>query len=176
VARLTNKQRIFVEEYLRCWNATEAAKRAGYSPRTAYRTGADNIKKPQIEAEIKARIAEKAMSADEVLLRLGEQARAEYAAYLHENGTVDLARMLRDGKGHLVKGTKWDRRGNLIVEFHDTQAALVQVGRHLKLFTDSIEHSGQVKIDDYREDLERRLSGLIGRGQTEGVSEQSEPG
>ena len=40
-------------------NATQAAIRAGYSKRTAYRTGADNLKKPQIRAYIDKRMAEK---------------------------------------------------------------------------------------------------------------------
>jgi hypothetical protein len=97
-----------------------------------------------IQAEIKARTAEKAMQADEVLARLAEQARAEYASYLNDDGTVDLQRMIEDGKAHLIKGTKWDRHGNLVVEFHDAQAALVHIGRHLKLFTDNMYHSGSL--------------------------------
>ena len=45
---LTPKQKAFADYYIECGNATEAAKRAGYSEKTAYRTGADNLKKPQI--------------------------------------------------------------------------------------------------------------------------------
>ena len=138
---LSNKRRVFVEEYLRCWNATEAAKRAGYSPRTARSQGQRLLTNVDIQAEIKARTAEKAMQADEVLARLAEQARAEYASYLNDDGTVDLQRMIEDGKAHLIKGTKWDRHGNLVVEFHDAQAALVHIGRHLKLFTENINHN-----------------------------------
>jgi len=34
--KLSNMQRVFVEEYLSCWNGTEAARRAGYKwPRQA---------------------------------------------------------------------------------------------------------------------------------------------
>jgi len=50
---LTEKQRKFVEEYMVDLNATQAAIRAGYSEKTAYRTGADNLRKPQILAHIK---------------------------------------------------------------------------------------------------------------------------
>lgn len=56
---LTDKQRRFCDEYLCDMNATQAAIRAGYSKRTAYRTGADNLKKPQIRAYIDKRMAEK---------------------------------------------------------------------------------------------------------------------
>ena len=56
---LTDKQKSFCDEYLCDMNATQAAIRAGYSKRTAYRTGADNLKKPQIRAYIDKRMAEK---------------------------------------------------------------------------------------------------------------------
>lgn len=46
--KLTPKQKKFCEYYVQTGNATESAKRAGYSERTAYRTGADNLKKPQL--------------------------------------------------------------------------------------------------------------------------------
>ncbi|RKY41397.1 MAG: terminase small subunit [Candidatus Makaraimicrobium thalassicum] len=45
---LTPKQQKFVAEYIIDSNATQAAIRAGYSKKTAYRTGCDNLSKPQI--------------------------------------------------------------------------------------------------------------------------------
>lgn len=154
MARLSYKRRVFVEEYLRCWNATEAAKRAGYSPRTARSQGQRLLTNVDIQAAIKARLAEKAMWADEVLLRLAEQARAEYAAYFNADGTVDLARMLQDGKGHLIRGTKWDRNNNLTVEFYDAHTALVDIGKHLGLFKDGV----QVDISDALAGVLERLA------------------
>lgn len=56
---LTDKQKRFCDEYLCDMNATQAAIRAGYSKKTAYRTGCDNLKKPQIRAYIDKRMAEK---------------------------------------------------------------------------------------------------------------------
>lgn len=53
--KLTPKQKTFCDKYLVCGNATQAAKEAGYSERTAYRTGADNLKKPQILEYIQKR-------------------------------------------------------------------------------------------------------------------------
>lgn len=57
--KLTAKQQRFCDEYLIDLNATQAALRAGYSAKTAYRTGADNLKKPQIQAFLGARMKEK---------------------------------------------------------------------------------------------------------------------
>jgi len=46
--KLTAKQALFVKEYLIDLNATQAAKRAGYSKRTAGKMGAENLAKPVI--------------------------------------------------------------------------------------------------------------------------------
>lgn len=61
---LTAKQQRFVEEYLIDLNATQAAIRAGYSSRTAYRTGADNLRKPQVAAAIETERAAHGKKAD----------------------------------------------------------------------------------------------------------------
>lgn len=50
--KLLLKQKRFCEYYAQTGNATESAKKAGYSEKTAYRTGADNLKKPHIIAYI----------------------------------------------------------------------------------------------------------------------------
>lgn len=49
---LSDKQRRFCEEYVIDWNATQAAIRAGYSEKTAYSIGQENLKKPEIESHI----------------------------------------------------------------------------------------------------------------------------
>lgn len=56
--KLTPKQKRFCEEYLKSANASDAAKKAGYSMKTAPFIGAENLKKPQISAYIKRRIEE----------------------------------------------------------------------------------------------------------------------
>ena len=53
--KLTPKQKKFCDEYLKLGNATQAAKNAGYSEKTAYRTGADNLNVPHILDYINAR-------------------------------------------------------------------------------------------------------------------------
>ena len=71
MAKLTAKQQRFGDEYLIDLNATQAAIRAGYSKRTAYSIGEENLKKPEIKTYIKQRMAEKeselVASQDEVL-------------------------------------------------------------------------------------------------------------
>lgn len=133
----------FVDHYLETWNAAEAARRAGYSDKTARSIGHENLTKPDIAAEIQRRVDERTLTANEVLVRLGEQARAEYSAYLMPEGMVDFARLIADGKGHLVKGIKETAQGR-VIEFHDAQTALVTIGKHHKLWTDQVQHSGSL--------------------------------
>lgn len=49
---LTEKQKIFCREYVYDWNATRAAKEAGYSEDTARQMGSENLSKPSIQAYI----------------------------------------------------------------------------------------------------------------------------
>jgi phage terminase small subunit len=62
MADLTSKQERFVAEYCKNgFNATQAAKDAGYKPDNAYATGAENLRKPQIASKIdeyKAKVAQ----------------------------------------------------------------------------------------------------------------------
>ena len=78
---MNNKQTVFVEEYLKCWNAAEAARRAGYSENTARQMGYENLTKPDIKAAIQERLAEVHMSADEALALQSEIARSNIGVF-----------------------------------------------------------------------------------------------
>lgn len=154
---LTSKQRIFVAEYVRDFNATRAARAAGYSEKTAYAIGWANLQKPEIAEEIERAVAERCMTKSEILVRLAEQARAEYSAYILPNGTVDVAALVEAGKAHLIKGVK-DTQFARNIEFYDAHAALVQIGRYLKMWTDkqesSVEVAGALTLTDWRKRAE----------------------
>ena len=79
MAELTNKQRAFVSAYLgeHLFNATRSAEAAGYAGNngTLAVVGFDNLRKPNIRAEIEAHMADLAMSADEVLARIAAHAK-----------------------------------------------------------------------------------------------------
>lgn len=65
------RQKKFCDEYLINCNATQAAIRAGYSPKTAYSIGEENLKKPELKAYIDEQLerlhSEKTADAQEVL-------------------------------------------------------------------------------------------------------------
>ena len=51
--KLTGKQERFCKEYVIDFNASRAAEAAGYSKNTVGETGYENLRKPQIQEEIK---------------------------------------------------------------------------------------------------------------------------
>ena len=59
MVKMTAKQQRFCDEYLIDLNVTQAAIRAGYSQKTAYAIGQENLKKPIIKEYIEKRMAEK---------------------------------------------------------------------------------------------------------------------
>lgn len=61
---MTGKESKFVKEFLKDNNATQAAIRAGYSEKTAYSIGSENLKKPEIEAAIQAERQKHAQKAE----------------------------------------------------------------------------------------------------------------
>lgn len=80
--KLTRKQRKFAEEYLVDCNGTKAAIRAGYSPKTAYSIGEENLKKPELKAYIDEQLellhSKRTADAQEVLEYLTSVMRGEH--------------------------------------------------------------------------------------------------
>lgn len=79
--KLTEKQRRFVDYYIETGNASEAARRAGYSEKTAGWIGQENLQKPTIKAAVDARLRElegkRIAKADEVMKFLTSILRGE---------------------------------------------------------------------------------------------------
>ena len=160
-AKLTDKQRVFVFEYLACWNATEAARRAGYSEESARFIGHENLTKPYIQAEISRRMDEKAMSASEVLARLADQARGTIGAFVgtDDEGKPSGFSLTNDRPLHLVKKVSVTDKG-WSFEMYDAQTALVQIGKHHGLFVERQESTGKdgapIEITDEKRDQARK--------------------
>jgi len=86
--KLTQKQRIFCHEYVVDWNATRAAKVAGYSETTAYSIGHENLSKPEIKAYIEHIQVDLAKLAGISKLRnLQELSKIAYSSIAHLHNT-----------------------------------------------------------------------------------------
>lgn len=109
---LTPKQAAFVREYLVDLNAAAAARRAGYSEKTARKIGQENLTKPDIAAAIaeaqQARAERVQITADDVLRGL------------HKEATF-----VGEGSSHSARVQAW-----------------AHIGKHLGMFVDRHELSG----------------------------------
>lgn len=141
------------------FNATEAAKRAGYSEKTAQEQGSRLLSNAMVRGYVDARLEKFKMGVDEVLGRLSAQARATMDDFIGSMDRIDLDRARERGVMQLVKKLKQktttfsDSKGNdtevhdIELELYDAQAALVHLGRHHKLFTDRTEVEDSWRAD-----------------------------
>lgn len=136
---LTPKQAAFVREYLIDLNATQAAIRAGYSPKTAYRTGADNLRKHQVADAIAKAQAERSerlqLTHDWVLERLVQN---------HERA-MQAEPVMRKERDEWVETGEYQYQGNV------ANKALELIGKHLGMFTEKTEQSGEITVRIVRE-------------------------
>ncbi len=159
---LNNKQQAFVEQYLTCWNASEAARRAGYNGK-ANVVGPRLLANVSIQAIIQTRLVEMKMGADEVLARLSDQSRASVAPFLRtdEQGNPTGFNLGPDRPTHLVKKVAITDKG-ISFEVYDAQAALALMAKHHGLLVDRTEISGPdngpIEIADARNKLATILS------------------
>lgn len=116
--KLTEKQKRFADEYLIDLDAKHAAIRAGYSRKTAEQIGYALLQKPHVAELIQSKV----------------EARAERVAIQADTVLAELYRiaMAGDGDEH--------------IRTPDKLRALELCGKHLKLFTDKVETSGEVTL------------------------------
>lgn len=159
---LTAKQLRFVEEYLVDLNAAAAARRAGYSERTARNIGQENLTKPDIAAaiaEAQQRRSERTeITSDRVLAEWGRLALYDPADIAQQpmSGPRDIARLPENVRRAIV-GWGWDSQGNFTLKLANKQAALDSIAKHLGMMT---ERTINVDISGLStEELERIANG-----------------
>lgn len=148
---MSAKRRAFVDAYLaNGFNATQAAKEAGYSERTAYSSGQRLLKNVEIADEIKRRMEEQAMSADEVIQAIGDIGRATIDDLMDVDGSgrpvFNFKRAQAEGKLHLIKEIIPTANGIRVV-LHDRMKALELMGKHHGLFADKAELDGKLRVE-----------------------------
>lgn len=157
---LSAKHQLFVETYLQKFNSTDAYL-AAY-PNVNRATAASNgyrLLKENVDVieSVQTRLSEAAMSADEVLMRLAEQARGDIGEYLrHDPSTddvlIDLPKAMEAQKTRLIKKLTQKRTTRTMkddseieevvisIEMYDAQAALGMIGKKHGLFVDRSEN------------------------------------
>ena len=159
--KLTPKQALFCKEYLVDLNATQAAKRAGYSEDTAKQIGSENLSKPAIAERIQkgmdARVIAVGIDAEMVLAELCKLSTYNVQDFIVEgtDGLRAISDLDRDHAAAITEITTSkivgkDGDDDTVIEtkvkLADKGKNLERIGRHLKLFTDRIEHDGLPKV------------------------------
>lgn len=148
---MTPKQQRFVEEYLIDLNATAAARRAGYSSRTADRIGPELLGKTCVAEAIaagQAKLSEKAeVTQERIVAEFCRMAFYDPASLCAQpiNGPADIPNLPEEVRRAIV-GWSWDRNGNFTLKLADKNAALTNLGRHLGMFTDKVETKGEMQL------------------------------
>lgn len=134
VVKLTDKQKRFIEEYLVDLNATQAAIRAGYSEKTAYSIGEENLKKPVIKQAIEDaqsnRSSRVQITQDDVIRMLIENIEKS-------SGTkqVVITQTRKSEDGEFVG----DDVAQFVYEPSSVNKALELLGKHLGMFKDKLD-------------------------------------
>lgn len=140
---MTPRQRKFCDEYLISGNATDAAIKAGYSPKTAYSMGNENLNKPELKAYIETELEKlhsaKIADAEEVMKYLTAVMRGEH--------TEEIPLLCGDGCQKLTQKE---------VGAKERLKAAELVGKRYGLFTDKVGLESAVPVvimgDDQLED------------------------
>lgn len=132
MARLTPKQKAFCDYYIELGNATEAARKAGYSEKTARFIGQENLTKPNIKSYIADRMAQKEKeriaSQDEVLQFLTQVMRGE---------VTEATPIIMKDEWEMV-----EKEPNI----RDRVKAAEQLGKRYSLWTDNLNVDGNIAV------------------------------
>ena len=153
---MTGKQERFVEEYLIDLNATQAAIRAGYSPKTAQEQGARLLSKVMVQTAISKAQAERSrrtgINQDRVIREIAK------LAFLNPVDVIDMDEATVKGEAHRddtaciasvkVKNIPTDDGAitEREVKTYDKLKALELLGRHLGMFNDKVKVEGTVPV------------------------------
>ena len=149
--KLTEKQNLFIQHYLtNGFNATKAAKSAGYNENSAYSTGQENLNKPVIKAKIDEAREERRkkyeVTTDNVLKELAKIAFAN----LHDLFELVEVKGSEEKVYKIKEDLTPDQMGTISqfgysiedIKLHDKPKALEMLSRHLGLFNDSMKVEG----------------------------------
>ncbi len=153
MAKLTEKQQRFVDEYLIDLNATQAAIRTGYSAKTANEQGARLLANVSVQQKIAEKMAERSkrtgVNQDRVVLELAKIAFVNAAdvidpesATIKEGATNDDTAAIQSVKIKKGKGEGVERE----IRLNDKLKALELLGKHLGMWNDKTDVNVSIPV------------------------------
>ena len=158
---LTPKQQLFVAEYLVDLNATQAAIRAGYSPKTSEQQGSRLLSNAKVQEAIQTarndRSSRLQVTADRVLEEYAKIAFFDPRRLYDSKGQpIDLRSLDDDTAAAIVgleiteefAGEEEELRAIIVKKYRlaDKVRALDSIARHLGMFQDKLQIGGHVTI------------------------------
>ena len=160
---MTEKQKRFCDEYLTDLNATQAAVRAGYSKKTAYSIGEENLRKPEIKEYIEKRMTEKESqliaNQDEVMRYLTAVMRREKMESVVVTLNTEKTSYVPDENGTMRKQTVKQEIPQIIeipAQLRDANKAAELLGKAYGIYTDKVDVDADMDLNitiDYGEDV-----------------------
>lgn len=174
MAKIKNKQQeLFCRYYIteidgESFNATKAAIKAGYSKKTAAQQASRLLSIVNIQLRIselqKEAFKRCEIDADYVLNKFKKIADDDISNYLKfytdENGDIKVhVNNSEEIDTWNISEVSIGKDGQFKFKTHCKDNALVQLGKHLKLFTDKVEHSGEVDINNKTTLIDKYIEG-----------------
>ena len=132
---LTDKQEKFCLEYIVDFNATQAAIRAGYSKKTAYSVGSENLRKPEVQQRIQ--VLNQGIKNQKIAD--AEEIRQTLTLFLRDQATEEV--IVSEGIGLGMSKIRHERKG---VSIKDRLKSAELLSKLLGLF----EQKGEQEKDD----------------------------
>jgi phage terminase small subunit len=156
MAKLTDRQKCFVDEYLIDLNATQAAIRAGYSVKYADSISSELLGKTQVSDAVSRAQAERSkrtgINADRILLEMAKIGFVNITKVADINKAT-LKTDARDEDTAAIQSIKVKRiptEGGDIVErevkLYDKTKALIELGKHVGLFDNKLKLIGAIPV------------------------------
>jgi len=164
MARMTEKQKRFCDEYLIDLNATQAAIRARYSKKSARAIGIENLTKPAIKEYINKRMKEKEESLiakqDEVMQYLTAVMRREKEDSVVVTLSKEKSGYIPDERGSMRKETIKFEEPQIVkipAQLKDSNKAAELLGKAHGIFTENLNIDADMDLNisiDYGNDPE----------------------
>lgn len=153
---MTDKQKVFCEYYIQSWNATQAARQAGYKGNddTIRAIASENLTKPNIKEYIESRVSEIAMDTNEILSRLTMWGRGTVSPFLKqddysqalcvdsENQHIGLIKKIKQKETTLkARDDETVLSRDFEIELHDAKDAVIQLAKIRGMYTERIDHT-----------------------------------
>jgi len=166
--KLSPKQRLFVAEYCKDYNATQAAIRAGYSQRTARSQGQRLLTNVDIQVAIERRqqkTEERAdVEVDDVVAELVKIAFSnllDLADWTEHGVRLKPSKKLTRDQAAAIAEVKEDvdKFGNRTVSIkqHQKLSALAHLGKHLGMFSEKLDEKVQDAVEEVLSEIGARL-------------------